>query len=261
MLSKAVQTKKVMLIDDEPAAINNLRSVISSFDELEIIAEIGDGKNAIREITEQQPDIVFLDIEMPEVDGFDVAKATAHINYQLVFVTAYEQYALDAFDTNAIDYLLKPVRPSILRKCIQKILYQEELALEVLQKQKSPDDNTQNETLVLSDGNAMRVLEQKHVSYIEGIGRYRRIHLTKGGTELHRLDTIISDTTLEEFEYQLTPDAFVRLHRSYIVNLRQIIGLVVESRRHFVNLVDLAIKIPVSRGKVQKLKTFIVQKP
>ena len=103
--------KRVIIVDDEPAARANLRAVIDKFKQLKVIAEVGDGKTAIKEIQTLQPDIVFLDIEMPEVNGFDVAKATEHLNYQLIFATAYDQYALDAFDTKAIDYLLKPVRP------------------------------------------------------------------------------------------------------------------------------------------------------
>jgi DNA-binding LytR/AlgR family response regulator len=244
--------KRVMLIDDEPAAISNLRSVIDSFAELQVIAEIGDGKTAIREITEQKPDIVFLDIEMPEVNGFEVASATAQENYQLVFVTAYDQYALDAFGTHAIDYLLKPVRPSLLEKCIKKILHQKELVLEALAKQK-----TQSDSLALSDGNAIRVLNQQHICYIEGIGRYRRIHLTPSGAELHRMQTIVSDTTLDEFQSQLSECNFNRLHRSYIVNLQQVIRLSVESRRHFVILVDTNSKIPVSRNKVSEVKALL----
>ncbi|WP_163936445.1 LytTR family DNA-binding domain-containing protein [Paraferrimonas sp. SM1919] len=251
-MNKDVAPKRVMIIDDEPAARSNLRDAIDSFDELSIIDEIGDGKTAIQAITEQRPDIVFLDIEMPEINGFDVARATSHLNYQLVFVTAYDQYALDAFDTNAIDYLLKPVRPSLLEKCINKIIYQESLVLEDLKAQK-----TTSGSLVLSDGNECRVLEYQNINYIEGLGRYRRIHLTEAGTEIHRMPTILSDTTLDEFESQLPPQNFVRLHRSYIVAIQQIVGLSTESRRHFAKLKYSGLKIPVSRSKVSELKAIL----
>ncbi len=245
--------KRVIIVDDEPAAVDNLRTVLDSFDELEIIAEVGDGKAAIEEIIQRQPDIVFLDIEMPELNGFEVAASTSHLSYQLVFVTAYDQYALDAFGTNAIDYLLKPVRPSLLEKCIRKMLYQEGLVLEALEKQKSPDDS-----LVLSDGSATRMLKPSHICYIEGIGRYRRIHLNAAGAELHRMPTIVSDTTLDDFELKLSGEKFPRLHRSYIVNLAHIVELSTESRRHFVQLADPTIKVPVSRSNVAKLKALLL---
>ncbi|MEO0424696.1 MAG: LytTR family DNA-binding domain-containing protein [Pseudomonadota bacterium] len=244
--------KRVILVDDEPAAIASLRAVIGEFEDLEIVAEVADGASAIRTVLELQPDIVFLDIEMPEVGGFEVAKATREVGYQLVFVTAYDQYALDAFDTQAIDYLLKPVRPALIEKCITKILHQETLALEALEKPTLAGDS-----LTLSDGNALRVLRYEHICYIEGIGRYRRVHLSRHGAQAHRTETIISDTTLDEFASQLPPQQFVRLHRSYIVRLEQITGLTVESRRHFVKLADIAIKVPVSRGNVSSLKSAL----
>jgi len=244
-----VPAKTVMIIDDEPAARSNLREVIESFPELTIIAEIADGKSAIVAINKHKPDIVFLDIEMPEIKGFEVARATSDVNYQLVFITAHEQYALDAFDTNAIDYLLKPARPSLLEKCISKILHQEDIVLEAMQKQKTTSHN-----LVLSDGYALRVLDQRHIVYIEGIGRYRRIHLSQEGAELNRMSTFISSTTLDDFEQQLPKQDFVRLHRSYIINCNFIKMLSVESRRYYVRLKEFGVKVPVSREKYAKLK-------
>lgn len=248
----SANTRKVLLIDDELAAIKSLRAVIKDFPELDIIAEIGDGRTAIREITRLKPDIVFLDIEMPEVNGFDVAKATEQLNYQLVFVTAYDQYALDAFGTNAIDYLLKPVRPALLKKCIQKMLHQEELILQTIENQEQAQD-----TLALSDGNSTRMFHKDHISHIEGLGRYRRIHLTHQGMELHKTDTIISGTTLDEFESQLQEKTFIRLHRSFIVNTELIINLFVDSRRHYISLKNIDVRIPVSRNKVSELKAVL----
>lgn len=249
MASEKQLTRRVILVDDEPAALDNLQRVLADFDELEIIAQIRDGETAIASIIEHKPDIVFLDIEMPGVNGFEVASRTARLGYQLVFVTAYDRYALDAFNTNAIDYLLKPVRPSLLRKCIRKMLYQEGLVLEALSQQTSHSDN-----LVLSDGSTTRTLSPARVRFIEGIGRYRRIHLDESGAQRHGDQTIISETTLDEFEATLDNDAFVRLHRSYIVNLAQVVRLFAKSRRHYVQLAGVEMNIPVSRAKVAEVK-------
>lgn len=244
--------KRVVIVDDEAAAIHNLRSVLDDFEELEVIAEARDGERAIQEITKHRPDIVFLDIEMPGLNGFEVALQTAHLKHQLVFVTAYDEYALEAFRTHAIDYLLKPVRPSLLKTCIEKILRQEGLAVEALEKQKTRSNN-----LVLSDGSDVRVLSYEHICFIEGLGRYRRIHLRPDGVALHQTQTIVSDTTLDEFESQLAEQKFMRLHRSYIVALGQVVELFSESRRHFVRLAEVEIKVPVSRSKVAELRTRI----
>ena len=251
MTEAGAAAKRVVIIDDEPSAVRHLRSVLGGFDELDIVGEAGDGHSAIALITAQRPDIVFLDIEMPEVNGFEVARETQHLNYQLVFVTAFDGYALDAFDTNAIDYLMKPVRPSVLQKCIRKMLFQEGLALEAIEKASTTS------SLTLSDGTSTRVLAHEHVCYIEGIGRYRRIHLSTGGAAVHRTETVVSDTTLDDFEQQLPPRGFIRLHRSYIVNTAKIVRIFAQERRHYVRLLDMTPAIPVSRNKVNELKSIL----
>lgn len=252
MSNAETPTKRVIIVDDEPAAIKHLRSVVDTFAELDVVAEVGDGRTAISTIIKLKPDIVFIDIEMPEVNGFEVAKATEQENYQLVFVTAYDQYALDAFNTKAIDYLLKPARPSLIEKCINKILYQEGRVLEALQKRKPLTD-----TLVLSDGHSVRVLAHQHICFIEGIGRYRRIHLTPSGAKQHKTETIISDTTLDDFENQLPVHFFIRLHRSYIVQVQSILSFYTEARRHYVRLADADVSVPVSRAKVAQIKASL----
>ena len=243
--------KRVIIVDDESAARHSLKKVIDSFSELEVVAEVADGKSAIEQIIAKVPDIVFLDIEMPEVSGFDVAKATQHQGYQLVFLTAYEQYALQAFDTHAIDYLVKPARPALVAKCIGKMLKQEAL---VLSNQPS---SVGKGRLVLSDYNQQTLLEYEHINYIESIGRYRRVHLTEAGCALHHSDTLLSDMTLDWFCEQLPETQFYRLHRSYIINSLRLLELVLQSRRHFVRLADTETLIPVSRGFLSTLKALI----
>lgn len=240
---------RVIIIDDEPAAIANLCSVLDEFDELEVVAQVGDGTSAITAIRHHRPDLVFLDIEMPGVNGFEVASQTSELHYQLVFVTAYDQYALDAFGTHAIDYLLKPVRPSLLRACIEKILRQEEVVAQVLWKREA-----RSEGLSIAEGSDVRALSFEHVALVEGLGRYRRIHLTRVGAELHGTRTIVTDTTLDELESQCPTADFMRIHRSYIVALKEIIELRLESRRYFVKIANADHEVPVSRAKVTDLR-------
>jgi DNA-binding LytR/AlgR family response regulator len=240
--------RRVLIVDDEPAARAQLRDVIEVLPELEVIEEIKDGSSAIEAIVEHAPDVVFLDIDMPEVDGFAVARATEHIPYQLVFVTAHHQYALEAFDTHAIDYLLKPVRPSLLEKCLTKILRQEVLTVQV-----QPGESTSS-SLVLNDNSDQRVINVDHVLYIEGLGRYRRIHLSVVGTRVHRLETVLSDTTLDEFTARLGENSFMRVHRSYLVNLMLVTSLKSTGRHCQVFLKGSTEAIPVARARVAALK-------
>lgn len=240
--------KTVIIVDDEPAARQSIKDVIATFDSLQIVGEASDGKSAIELIMVKRPDIIFLDIEMPEMTGFDVATATQKVNYQLVFLTAYEQYALKAFDTNAIDYLVKPAHPELIRKSIRKMLRQENFALG---QQSTSEDG---ERLVLGDQSQQKILEYDHINYIEGIGRYRRVHLTEAGVKLHKTDTILSDMTLDDFSARLPDSDFYRIHRSYVVNRARMLELKLQSRRHFVRLVGTETLIPVSRSFVPSLR-------
>ena len=250
MTSREFEAKRVVLVDDEPAAIANMRSVLDEFEALEVVAEVKDGSSALEAIRQHRPDIVFLDIEMPGVNGFEVASKTSDVPYQLVFITAYDQYALDAFGTHAIDYLLKPVRPSILRGCIEKILRQEEVVAEALWKRES-----RSESLFLTEGSDVRALSHEHICLVEGLGRYRRLHLTPPGEAQHGTGTIVSDVTLDKFETQLPSEEFMRIHRSFIVAVRRVAELRLQSRRYFVKLENLDIDVPVSRSKVAELRS------
>ncbi len=243
--------KRVLIVDDEPAARAQLRDAVEAMPDLVVIRELKDGNSAIEAIIEHIPDIVFLDIDMPEMDGLAVAKATEHIPYQLVFLTAHHQYALEAFDTHAIDYLLKPARPSLIEKCLAKIVRQEVLTLH-----QQPDASAPK-SLLLTDASENRVIDMDHVLYIEGLGRYRRIHLSAEGARVHTLETVLSDTTLDEFTAQLDDKLFMRIHRSYIINLTFVTSLKSTGRQYTVNLDCAKEEIPVARGRVKTLKASL----
>lgn len=240
-----------MIVDDEPAARAQLRDVIQALPQLEIIGEACDGKTAIDAIHDSSPDIVFLDVDMPGTDGFSVAKETESINYQLVFVTAHHEYALKAFETHAIDYLLKPARPSVIEKCLAKILRQEIMSL----AQGPAEDEAPS--LSLNDGNSSRIIKADHILFIEALGRYRRIHLSAEGKTLHKLDTILSDTTLDSFADQLGKASFIRAHRSYLVNLGFVTSLKSSDRRYDLFLAECEEPLPVARSRVKALKSMI----
>lgn len=251
----STEPRRVLIVDDEPAARAQLREVIGGMDTLEVVAEVSDGGAAITAIRDHAPDIVFLDIDMPGVDGFGVARATRDRMYQLVFVTAHHHYALEAFDTHAIDYLLKPARPSVIERCLEKILRQEVLTLEA--RTDRDEGSVAPRTLVLTDGGTKRVINPAQVLYIEGLGRYRRIHLDDEGAAAHRADTVLSDTTLDDFGDLLERNAFARVHRSYLVNMSRVTALVTRDRRQEIRLEGLERAIPVARQRVKALRSLL----
>ena len=242
----------MLIADDEPAARVELRRVIASFPELELVAECENGLSALSAIGEHEPDIVFLDIDMPELDGFGVAESTRDLPYHLVFLTAHHRFALRAFETDAIDFLLKPARPSLVERCIEKILRRERVVLEQVSAESS-----EKRQLVFDESGVSRVVDLSHILLIGALGRYRRLFLTEKGAEVHRQSTLISNTTLEEFMAELDDQQFMRVHRSCIVNMSKVVALRSRARRHFLCLEGGGDEIPVSRNQVKPVREWL----
>ncbi len=242
----------MLIADDEPAARIELKRVIASFPELELVAECENGVSASAAIAEHEPDIVFLDIDMPELDGFGVAESTRDLPYHLVFLTAHHRFALRAFDTDAIDFLLKPARPSLIERCIEKILRRERAVLE-----RASAEVSGKRQLVFADSGVSRVVDVSHILLIGALGRYRRLFLTEEGAQVHRQSTLISNTTLDEFMVELDSQWFMRVHRSCIVNMSKVVALHSRARRHFLSLEGGGDEIPVSRNQVKPVREWL----
>lgn len=236
---------KVLLIDDEPAATQALTRSLMAFKEVEIIGSYNDPNQGVEAICQLTPDIVFMDIEMPGMDGFMVAKATEHIPYHLVYVTAYSKLALNAFETKVVDYLLKPVRQSRLDRCLEKI------------KQISLQPPSNDSEILVYDGRTTYRLTPNDISYIECVGRYQQVNLTRSAEKKFQLQTILTEETMANFEAKLNLENFARVHRSYIVNLRLLIRVHKEARNTFISLTDVSKTIPIARAKVTLIKKYL----
>ncbi len=239
-------TFKVMIIDDEAAGIAALARQVEALESLTLVACVDDGHQAITEIERYRPDIVFMDIEMPECDGFRVAQATAHLPYHLVFVTAYHQHAIDAFTTQAIDYLLKPVRPERLRQCVDKIsAARQSLLTHAAQIQP---------TILIDDGQQHHVIELAEIDYVESIGRYQRVCMASSSSSSIARQTLVTERTMEAFCTQLETANFMRIHRSYLVNLASIRILRRKQRNWVAVLRGIEVELPIARNRVAALK-------
>ncbi|WP_258182464.1 LytR/AlgR family response regulator transcription factor [Vibrio mediterranei] len=230
---------RVILIDDEPAATQALARSLAVFEEIDVIGSYNDPQKGIEAICQQTPDIVFMDIEMPGLDGFMVAKATEHVPYHLVYVTAYSEHALSAFETKVVDYLLKPVRQTRLERCLEKI--------KTLPPLVSPA--VEHEILV-NDGKTTYRLTESDISYIESIGRYQQVNLTSSGQRKFQLQTIVTEETMTNFENELGTEQFLRVHRSFIINMALVTQVQREGRNTLVSLRRVSRVIPVARAKV-----------
>lgn len=209
---------RVIIIDDEAPARNILKKYLGEYTEFEIIAECENGFDGLKAIKEHKPDLIFLDIQMPKLDGFELLELIDE-RPEVVFVTAFDQYAIKAFDQNAIDYLLKPYSPDRLKSTIEKINQRVKAKAE---EQVEEDDKIPKlldaihekkellERVVVKNGAKIEIFPVKEILYIKAEDDYVMIYTNKG--------RFLKKATMKYFESHLQPDQFVRIHRSYIVN-------------------------------------------
>ena len=196
---------RVMVVDDEPLARSSLRVLLGRDPEIELVSECGSGKEALREIRARRPELVFLDVQMPECDGFDVLEQLGKdLPPALVFVTAYDQYALRAFEAGALDYLLKPFDNARFARALERA--KERIALKEAPRR--------IERLAIKNAGEMLFLKISEIDWIEAADYYVCLH---AGARTHLLRR-----SMNEVEEELGTGAFCRIHRSAIVNLERV---------------------------------------
>ncbi|NBV14231.1 MAG: response regulator [Sphingobacteriia bacterium] len=199
-----------LVIDDERLARQELRSLLTAFPEINIVGEAENVDEGISLIEKHSPQLIFLDIQMPEKTGFDLLEELIQIPL-VIFCTAYDEYALKAFESNALDYLLKPVDPNRLKEAVQKVLrqLQETKGGNTLQTELSEDQQ-----VFLKDGDKCWFVCVGDIRLIESVGNYARLYFGDQKALIHR--------TLNDLEERLGNAAFFRANRKEIINLRQI---------------------------------------
>jgi two-component system, LytTR family, response regulator len=213
---------RTVIVDDEPLARRGIRAQLKEEKDVEIISECRNGKEAVEAIETHSPDLVFLDVQMPELDGFGVLDAVGVERMPaVIFVTAYDRYALKAFEVHALDYLLKPFDDERFAKAIQRVRRQiERQSVDDLSRRlQGLLDDMQSarkhvERLVIKSAGRIFFLSVGEIDWIEAADNYVRLH---AGRESHLLRE-----TMNNLEKKLDPDQFLRVHRSRIVNIRKI---------------------------------------
>ena len=251
---------KTIVVDDEQLARDELRYLLEQLGGIEIVAQAGNGVEALRVIEEYLPDLVMLDVQMPGLTGFEVARRVveAGLESQLVFVTAYDQYAIDAFEVNAVDYLLKPVEPERLAVAVDRV--RKRLAAE------KPRKDTDLEPLLqmLSDRQARR--EQLAIKIEERfllVQADEVVHASVEEDQIRVVTNSLSGTsnyrTLDELQARLDPAVFWRVHRSHLVNINKIKEIVPWfSRNYILKMKDSkGSEIPVSRSQTRRLREYL----
>ncbi len=235
-----------LIADDEPNAIDLIKIYLAEISQIEVVAECADGFEALRQLNASRPDIAILDIRMPRLNGFEILEVTEHYP-TVIFSTAFDEYAIQAFEANAADYLLKPYSGERFRKAIFK-------AIERVKARSAPPDpmkmreqipETLNR-LVTRHNQQLVIIPIDEISYIEARDDYAEIHTAKG---LFR-----KQITLSYLENHLEPMVFARIHRGYIVRLSEISSIVPWSRNSWMAVLRNGTKIPVSQNGIKILK-------
>jgi len=253
---------QAIIVDDEKPARRRLRELLETRPEIGIVAECSNGAEAVRQIRALHPDLLLLDIQMPGLDGFGVVDAIGATQMPAtIFVTAYDQYALKAFEVSALDYLLKPFSDERFERSMARVLSfvrthrQEELSHRLIslldQVQTNQKTSAPLDCLIIKDGGRVHFLRVEEIDWIEAAGVYVQVH-TAGKTWLHRI-------SLGELEAKLDAKQFLRIHRSTIVNWQRIRELHPHSHGDFLVVLHDGTELKLSRSYRPKVEASLGQ--
>jgi two-component system, LytTR family, response regulator len=243
---------RTVLIDDEAPARDILKYYLKDFPEIDIIAECADGFSGLKTVSELKPDLVFLDIQMPRLTGFELIEVmTERPAPAIIFTTAYDQFAIKAFELNAVDYLLKPFPKERLGEAINKVIERsgpektESVPVSKL-LEKMPEQAGQVNRIVVRKGNAINLIPIDQVRYIEAEDDYVMVY--------HSTGKALKQQTMKFYEDNLPGTDFVRVHRSYIVRIQEINRIEPYGKDNHVAILKSGDRLPVSRAGYKLLK-------
>ena len=239
--------KKVILVDDEESGIKLIREYLQDFPDFVILAEVNNGVDAVREINKFKPDLVFMDIQMPGMTGFEVLKHLEEIP-RIIFSTAYDKYALKAFEVHAVDYLLKPYTKDRFASAIER-LKGGNAPVESLAESLLMESQSYPEKVLVHHNKKLITLAVKDIEWIEAYGDYSKLHSGK--------QAFLSNYGISNLEEKLDPKQFVRVHRSSMINLDAVQELHKYGKGYSITM-QSGDKVRVSRGYTENIKKLIL---
>jgi two-component system, LytTR family, response regulator len=245
---------KCIIIDDEPLARMVVKEYLGAFKEVQVIQECNDGFEGLKAIMQYSPDIIFLDIQMPKINGFEMLELIDNPP-AVIFTTAFDEYAIKAFDSNAVDYLLKPFSKDRFERAFEKWLQNRMLVKENNTKEFTENrvrNQDENSRVVVKTHNQIRIVPVHEIIYIEAYDDYVKIHTAEG--------LFVKKRTMSSFEQGLNTREFVRVHRSYIIKLDQLTRIEQPEKESNVALLKNGAKIPLSKTGYSKLKIALGMK-
>jgi two-component system LytT family response regulator len=242
---------RTIIVEDEELARNLLKSFLKGIENIEVIAECENGFEGVKMINEHEPDLVFLDIQMPKITGFEMLELLEH-KPQIIFATAYDQYALKAFEYNAADYLLKPYSKERLLEAVDKVaerIQKEGVASDVAEKVSNFPREEYLDRIVVKDRHKIHISPVDQVRYIESMDDYVMIYTTEG--------RYMKQKTMKYFETSLDPKNFIRIHRSYIVKVDEISEIQQYEKESYIVILHDKTKLKVSKTGYKNLKEVL----
>ncbi len=241
---------KAIIIDDEPLARSIVKEYLEKYPDMEVAAECNDGFEGVKAIQQQQPDLIFLDIQMPKINGFEMLELIDQPP-AVIFTTAFDEFAIKAFEAHAIDYLLKPFSQERFDKAIEKWKDQNASAKKNTEEllETASHSPSQTQRIVVKNGSKIKIIPVQDVFYLEAADDYVKVHTHEGN--------FLKNKTMNHFEQTLDPHQFVRSHRSYIVNIQQITRIDPYEKDNHVAILRSGAKVPVSRNGYVKLRAVL----
>jgi len=241
---------KVILIDDEPLARQLVLSLLNNYPQFAVLGQCGDGFEGFKMIQEQKPDLIFLDVQMPRLNGFEMLELIDNPP-SVIFTTAFDEYALKAFEANAVDYLLKPIVKDRFDKAINRWLsssVKESESKISAMIESAPVEGYQHR-IVVKDKGMIRIIPGSDIHYVEASDDYIKI-FTAGGSYLKK-------ATLSHLEQTLDPQQFVRVHRSFLIPVSQLSRIEPYEKESHIALLHCGAKVLVSKAGMSKLKGLL----
>lgn len=240
---------KTILIDDEPLARSIVLEYLQAYPEINVVQECNDGFEGVKAIAQHKPDLIFLDIQMPKINGFEMLELLEQPP-SVIFTTAFDEFAIKAFESHAIDYLLKPFSKERFDKGIQKWLHQHKAAEApktlLTEDVRQPEERNR---IVVREGSNIRIVPVHDVHYIEAYDDYVKIFTQK--------EMFMKKKTMSFYEKSLDESQFVRVHRSYLLNLQQLTKIEPLEKDTYLALLKSGAKVPLSKSGYAKLKMVL----
>jgi two-component system, LytTR family, response regulator len=239
-----------IIIDDEPLARSIVKEYLQDQKEVEVLQECNDGFEGVKAIMQHKPHLIFLDIQMPKINGFEMLELLDE-KPSVIFTTAFDEYAIKAFETHAVDYLLKPFTKERFEKALEKFFSQAPVQKKNTEEllQSATHLPSQSERIVVKTAGKIKIIPIPEILYLEAADDYVKIYTKEG--------SFLKNKTMSFFENTLPQDQFVRIHRSYILNVQEITRIDPYEKENHLAILRSGARIPVSKNGYGKLKEVL----